>query len=46
MHMKPSENEVENYINDADVMVKIAWCKIKGLMAEKLDRIYEEDTQE
>lgn len=45
MHTKPSEQELANYGNDADVMMTSARCEIKGFIANEVDRFYVECTQ-
>lgn len=40
MHITPSENDFENYGNDADVVMNIARSEIKGLESEEADRVY------
>lgn len=44
MHTKPSEEELANFSNDADVIIKIARNKVKDLMAEEVNRIYAKRT--
>lgn len=45
MHTTLSEDKRDNYGNNADVLMKIAKSEIKGLIAEKVNRIFVEGTQ-
>lgn len=45
MHSTPSENSLENYENDANVMETIAKTEIKEMVAEESNRNYAERTQ-
>lgn len=45
MHTTLSEDELESYENDAEVMATIARNKITGLIAEKPHQFYVERTQ-